>query len=169
MLRVDLRWGVVLCVLALAPGCYTFAPARPEDARPQQSVRVRLAPSEAGRLADFTDPQTRALEGRMVEATADSILIMVPSHTELRGTRVETLFQRVQVGRDGVLEMELKSLDRPRTYLVSGLAFAALVGFAIDRLTGKGGSDVIPPGGGPNDTVLPAVRIPFRLWSLVGR
>ncbi|GMV04958.1 MAG: hypothetical protein AMXMBFR53_12380 [Gemmatimonadota bacterium] len=159
--------GAVLALLALASGCYTFAPTRPEEARPQQAVRVRLAPAEAARLADFADPSTRSLEGKLVEATGDSLLLLVPSLTELRGTRVETLHQRVQVGRAGILDMEVRNLDRPRTWLVSGLAFAAVVAIAVDQLSGNGGSEVVPPGGGPNDAVLPSVRIPIRVgWPL---
>lgn len=168
----SVRWSRRLPLLALAPfvaGCYTFAPARVEDARPDQSVRVRLAPVEAARLADFADPTSRTVEGRMVEATADSVLLLVPSHSEVRGTRVETLFQRVQVGREGVLELELKSLDRPRTYLVSGLVFAGITAFVVNRLAGGGGSEVVPPGGGPADAVIPALRIPFGLGWLPGR
>lgn len=161
--------GATLLALALASGCYTFAPARMQDARPDQAVRVRLAPAGAVRLADFADPETRTVQGRMVEFSGDSLLLLVPSHTELRGTRVETLFQRVQVGRDEVLELELRYLDRPRTYLVTGLAAVAVGAFALDRLAGRGGSDVVPPGGGPNDALIPSVRIPLRIWALIGR
>lgn len=163
------RGIALLSVVHVLAGCYTFAPARVEDARPDQSVRVRLAPVEAARLADFADPTTRTVQGRMVEATADSVLLLVPSHSEVRGTRVETLFQRVQVGRAGVLELELKSLDRPRTYLVSGLVFVGITAFVVNRLAGGGGSEVVPPGGGPADAVIPALRIPIGLGGLLGR
>jgi len=164
-----LRRGAILLALALASGCYTFAPARMQDARPDQSVRVRLAPAGAVRLADFADPETRSVQGKMVELSGDSLLLLVPSHTELRGTRVETLFQRIQIGQEEVLELELRNLDRPRTYLVTGMVALAVGAFALDRLSGKGGSEVVTPGGGPNDALIPSVRIPFRIWSLIGR
>ena len=75
----------------------------------------------------------------------------------------------MQVGRDGVLEIELKSLDRPRTYLVSGLVFVGITAFVINRLAGDGGAEVVKPGGGPNDALIPALRIPFSLGGLLGR
>lgn len=165
------RFGawVAVCASLLSSGCYAYYPARVEDARPQQSVRVRLAPSEAQRLSEYADPHSRTLNGKVVEVSEDSLLVLVPSHTELRGVRVETLFQRIQVGRDGILEVEARSLDRPRTYLVTGLAFAAVAAFTINQLSGDGGSPVVPPGGGPADSVLPGLSIPFRIWSLFGR
>jgi hypothetical protein len=120
---------------------------------------------------EHVNPESRTMIGTVVEQDADSLLLLVPGRTELKGVRVETLYQRIQVGKAGILDLERRELDRARTYLVSGAAVLAAAVVTIQQLNGGGGSEVVPGTGGPNDALIPVVllRLPFRLLGLLGR
>lgn len=154
--------GLTLLVAAALPACYSYVPASFPDVSPAQTVRVRLAPAEAGRLSEYVKAESRTMDGTFLEEGADSVMMEVASFSELEGTRVRTFRQRVNIARSGILDVELKELDRPKTFLVTGLTAAVAVFLAIDKLTGQSGSETQPPGPGPNDARRPRflVRIP---------
>jgi hypothetical protein len=152
-------------------GCYTYVPSGLGEIRPEEDVRVRLDPGEATRLESFVKRGTRAVEGKVVEQNGDSLLLLVESHSELRGDRVQTLHQRVQVAHSGVLDVELRRLDKGRTYMATGIAVAALAVIASKTIFGDGGGDGDGPGPPPDESVIPAFswRFPLRLLALIGR
>lgn len=160
------RSSTVAALVALLSGCYAYQPVGVEQVRPQQKVRVRLTASEANRLEQYVGTEDRDVDGQVVESSADSLMILVPGLSELRGARVETLHQRVNVARSGIADLELRQLDRPRTYLVTGVIGAIVLGIAIDQVFGHGGSDVVDTTPTPNENRIPAgLRIPLRLWG----
>ncbi|MDH5589235.1 MAG: hypothetical protein OEZ65_05775 [Gemmatimonadota bacterium] len=149
-------WRLVLCSVVTMSGCYTYVPGEVGEISPPEEVRLRLAPVEAARVSDFLANDTRAIEGRVVESAADSVLLLVPVHSELRGNRVTTLNQRVQVARSGVIDVELKQLDRGKTYLTAAAAAGLLAYITVDRLFGPGGSNPNQPGVPPGEAVVPS-------------
>jgi hypothetical protein len=155
--------GLTLLIAVMLPACYSYVPASFPDVAPAQTVRVRLAPAEAGRLSEYVKTESRTMDGTFLEEGTDSVMLEVASFSELEGTRVQTFRQRVNVARSGILDVELKALDRPKTYLVTGLAAALAVYVAIDKLAGHSGSDTQPPVPVPNDARRPRVflRIPL--------
>lgn len=96
-------------------GCHTYAPSSLIEVAPPQSIRARLGPEEAERLSEYTRSNSRSVEGELVETSADSVMILIAVNSRLRGDRVQTFHQRVQVARSGILDVELKELNRPRT------------------------------------------------------
>lgn len=160
-----------MAVLAsLVTGCYTYVPSSLAEVTPEQDVRLRLGALEAERLQEFARDGGRAIEGQVLSQDGDSVLVRVESHSELRGVRVETLYQRIHVARPAVVDVERRELDKGRTYLLTGAAVAAMTLVAIDRLQG-GGSDAPPNGGNPNEALIPVLRLrlPFHLLPLLGR
>lgn len=143
--------GWTLVLAAALPACYSYRPASIPEVSPEQTVRVRLAPGEAGRLSEYVRAESRTMDGTFLEEGRDSVMMEVASFSELEGTRVQTFRQRVNIARAGILDVELKELDRPKTYLVTGLAAAVAVFVAIDKLTGNGGGDTNRPVPVPND------------------
>jgi len=163
------RLVAALSVLGMA-GCYSYLPSSLVEVGPDQDVRARLAPEEAARLEDFVRGDTRSLEGTIVEQGPDSVLLLVETHSELRGVRVETLHQRLQVARSQILDLEVKRLDRGRTYLMTGAGVGAIAWLTVRGIFGNGGSSTEDPGTDPDETRIPflSVRLPFSVFSLLG-
>jgi len=153
----------LLAAFTVLSGCYTYSPAALIEVAPPQNVRARLAPAEAERLTEYTRSDTRSVEGEMLETGADSVMLLVEVNNRLRGDRVETFHQRVRVARAGILDLEIKELDRPRTYMALGGTTLA-VGILLWNKIVEGGGSIRPDGRPPpDDTRLPLVllRIPF--------
>lgn len=152
------RVPILLLSLPALVGCHAYRAGTPEDLRTGTEVRARLSPGEAGRLESLVAPRNRALEGRIEEVDPDSVLLRVTVHNELRGARVQTLQQRVRVARSGILDMEVREMDRFRTGILVGGAVAVLTAVAIDRWGGggEGGDDPGPP---PAEARIPLLRV----------
>ena len=163
------RFLCILVVLVSTAACQTYVPSSLDEVGPSQVVRARLASSEADRLREFRRTNSRSIEGEIVGEDVDSILLLVEVNSRLRGNRVETFHQRLQVARAGILDVELRQLDRSRTYLVVGGAAVGLVVFAVTRLVGGAGlvdNDGGPP---PDDTLISVLRLPVKLGWILGR
>lgn len=160
----------IAALASLLAGCYTYVPSSLSEVTPEQDVRLRLGALEAARLEEFAGNGARVLDGRILSQDGDSLLVRVESHSELRGVRVETLYQRIHVARPAVVDVELRELDKGRTYLLTGAAVAAVALIAVDRLQG-GGSETPPNGGTPNEALIPMLRLrlPVHVLSLFGR
>lgn len=162
-------WRRTLAVgLLAAAGCYEYVPSGLDEIAPRQQVRARLAPAEATRLEDFVTTGTRAVEGEVVSIGRDTILVLVEVHSELRGTRIQSLNQRVSIGRAGILDIESRRLDRGRTYgAVLGGALAIGI-FAADRIFGDSGSSTDDPGPPPDEARVPlfSFSVPLGILGL---
>lgn len=154
----------------LCSACYTYTPAGLDEVSPQQDVRLRLSQSEAARLEPYRSSASRTLDGRVTETGSDSLTVRVEAVSELRGVRVQTLYQYLHVAHSDVLEVELKKLDKGRTYLLTGAGVVAAAALVISHIGGNGGSSGPNNGGGPVEAVVPvlSLRLPFSVFSLAG-
>jgi len=143
-----------------AVGCYTFEPVALEELRPEMQVRARLTPAQAAEISDLLPDQDRLVEGTVLEGGMDQLLLLVPVATANRRGRLETLNQRLGIPHSGLVEVELKELDRWKTGVL-GAAGAVVVGFVIYKSLSGGSSGNTPGGGGggPQDALIP-IRIP---------
>ncbi len=152
--------GLLPAVCCLAAGCYTYRAADPAELQPSAEVRARLTPDEAVRLGSIVPVDQRFLEGTVVERNGDSLMLLVPVSSELRGVRIETLHQRVQLPVAGIASVDLKRLDRARTGLLIGGAAVAVAAATIAALNAGGSSERPNPGPGPGENrfVIPLLR-----------
>src|SRR5262245_51528774 len=153
-----MKWAY-LVLAAVTTACYTYRPVELTQLPAGTSVRARISAQEAERVEPLIGKQdARVLEGVVVQADTTSLLLQVPT-TTLGPTygRSEVLHQRLSVPRAGVIEVELKQLNRTRTYGLIGLGIAGAVVLAVDALTGDRGMEG-PPGGGGD----PEFRFQFR-------
>lgn len=151
----------VLCSLSLQ-GCYVYRDGDPGRYDPGERIRARLGPAEAGRLETFMAEESRTLEGTVVEAAGDSVLMAVTVHSALQGNRIRNLEQRVYVARDGILDVEVRRLDAGRTAFVAAAGVAALVSAFIVGTIDQG----TPRDPGPTPT---ESRIPFWGFAIPWR
>src|SRR5690606_25218383 len=108
-------WTVPLAAL---PACYSYAPSDSATLRPGTELRARLSAVEAERLASVLPGVDRLVEGRVLEANGEGFLLLVPVAQRQTGGSLQTLHQRLWLGRDQVIEVELKRVDRLRTGLL---------------------------------------------------
>lgn len=160
-----LTWTPVL----LSLGCYRYVPADTGSLRAGTEVRTRLSAAEAERIGELLQTNGRLLEGRLVEAEGDQLLLQVPVAYTQVGSRPGALHQRVGIPRSEIVEVELKQLDRKKTGAL--IAASAIVAGAVlySQLSAEGGGygTEEPGGGGVNEVVVPGVRlfsIPLGRW-----
>jgi hypothetical protein len=134
----------------LTSGCFQYLPVSPQSAPPVgEEVRARLSGAGLDKLAPEIRDQQRGsvVEGEVVEADARALVLAVS--VESAGAPARTareLRQRVVIPVADVVELELKQMDRKRTYLVVGGAAVLLGAFAVTELLGGFGGSSRPPG-----------------------
>lgn len=145
-------------------GCYAYVPGRMETVEPGQSVRLRLSPEEAERLAAARRTDLRIMDGTVVRRSEGELLLDIPvGRFEPReGTRA--LIQRVNVPLSEVRDVELRRRDNLRTGLaVGGLGVAVGIGITAALRGGIGERD--GDGDGPAESrrlpLILRLRLPF--------
>jgi hypothetical protein len=128
-------------------------------------VRARLSASQVEELTEVLPTEDRLVEGTVVQNGSQELVLLVPVTTANYRGRTETLSQRVGLPWSGVLETELKELDRWKTGILSGVG-ALAVSLVLYETLGEGSSGELPGGGpGPKES-----RIPIRIFRIpVGR
>jgi hypothetical protein len=134
----------------LTSGCFQYLPVSPGTAPPVgDEVRARLTEAGLGKLAPEIREQQRGtvVEGQVVEADARALVLAVA--VESAGAPARTareLRQRVVIPVADVVELELRQMNRKRTYVVVGGAAALLGALAVTELLGGFGGSTRPPG-----------------------
>jgi hypothetical protein len=136
--------SLVLFTLPLWSACYTYAPAEVSLVPSGAPVRARITSNEAARIGPLIGREQRVLDGALIAAAADSLVLEVPSTAQAgTGGGVRVLYQRVALPRTEVTEIEFKRLSRTRTGVVVA-GGAVVLGYilldALDIGIGKEGS-----------------------------
>lgn len=152
------RFALAGCLCLLSTGCYAYRPVDFDQVRVDSDVRARLTAQQVDELNGVLQPGSRVVEGRVLEQDGSSYLLLVPVFAERRGSRMETLHQRLDIPRSGIVEVEMRELDRVRTGIAIGAGAVVLGAVVIGTLREAALGDR-DPGGGPQDYV--GVRIPF--------
>jgi hypothetical protein len=152
-----------LVVIALcSTGCYSYARTELSSVPNGSQVRARISTDQAARIEPLLGrTDLRVLDAVLLQSTGDTVLLEVPAASRtITGGGIQVLHQRVTVSRAGILDLELKKLNRGRTALITVGGGTLLIVAAIDALNIGPGRES-PPGGGDG----PDFRIPliFRL------
>lgn len=134
----------------VSTGCYSYAPMEASRLQAGESVRMRVTAGTAEHIQPLLGrTDARLLSGTVVSTGADTLIVEVPTTTRLAGSGTyQTLNQRVSIPRTGLIELESRSLNRTRTWIVTGAA-AVIVGAIVLRATVEGPGTGGEPGGGP--------------------
>jgi hypothetical protein len=162
MARASARFPLAAALLALtiSAGCHHYVPVPMESVTPGSDIRARVTAEEARRLEPIlVRDDARVLEGIFLERRNGNILVQVPVVSELRGIRMETIHQRVDLPVSSILEMELKEIDRGRTGLALGAGTVILVALVVNHLRDSGSSDRDGPLPPPDE-----IRVPLRIF-----
>jgi hypothetical protein len=143
-----------------ASGCFSYVPVDPSEVSPGQEVRLRLTAEEAARYPDLRLRDARLMEGTVVETNDGEVVVeaSIGAGDPTRGARV--FVQQISVPRSGILEVELREVDKVRTgFLIVG-GGAVITAVIIKSGSGFGGRD------GPDGEVIEARRIPLVSFRL---
>jgi hypothetical protein len=150
----------LLLILPFCTACYTYAQVELSQVTPGTMVRARIAADQMERVEPLVGRSTRVLDGVLVDAGADTLLIEVPAATRTTtGGGIQVLNQRLSIPRTGVTEVELKRLSRGRTYGLAAVGAAALGYIIIDALNIGPGKEGLPNDGGGEDFRIPLFRL----------
>ncbi|HEV8365282.1 MAG TPA: hypothetical protein VGQ52_17325 [Gemmatimonadaceae bacterium] len=155
------RYQAVLLALAapLVTGCYAYTAAQPGAVAPGVTVRARITPAAGESVAPVLGTKQQVLTGKLISNARDTLILEVPAVMQAEiGSSLQTLHQRVSIPRSEIVFLEIRELDRTRTYGVVGGA-AIVVGVLLYKaLKGEPGSERLPGGGG-TDALVPAYRV----------
>jgi hypothetical protein len=154
------RAASLLLILPFCTACYTYAPVEISNVTPGSMVRARIAADQMARVEPLVGRQIRVLDGVLVDASVDTLLIEVPAATRtITGGGIQVLAQRLSIPRTGVTEVELKRLSRGRTFGLIAIGTAAIGYIIIDALNIGPGKEGIPNDGGGEDFRIPLLRL----------
>jgi hypothetical protein len=157
-------WRLALVAPALLAGCYTYSSVQPATLRPGMSVRVRVSPTAAERVAPLLGvSDARVLTGTLIDntGTGGAMIVEVPTATQtVSGGTVQSLSQRISIAPGELMELESRKLDRTRTGIIVGAVVIIGGSSAIAALHSGPGLDR-PPVGSTTDARIPLLRIHF--------
>ena len=152
------RSVLILAGLLSATGCYHYQAYSPQEVGVGQAVRLRLTADEAAKYSDLRLSDPRLVEGKVVDRSATGFMLdaTVGVNSAQVGTRALT--QRLSIPTSGVIDVELKTLDRTKTSLVVGSAAAVGVVALLKAGGAFGGSDT-PGTDNPEARRIPILRL----------
>lgn len=145
------RQWVVVGVIPAVLGCYTYAPLDASTGV-QAGERVAVEVTDRGRveLGERLGSGVVRLEGTLTRTDSQDLVMNVWRVMSIGGETSRWSGESIRFRRDLAARVQMRTLNRPRTYLVAGAAVAGLVLFAKSfDLFGSftGGSDPVegPP------------------------
>lgn len=144
------RYSVrTLGVMALlfATGCYSYAPLERSAPRPGEDVRAQLNEPGMEWIDELTGNETSEIEGRLVRAMPDTLVLAVWRSDLPNQIRFEAARDTLRLPGEFITALEQKRLSYIKTGAVVGAAVVGLY-FLVEGLApgSSGGTD---DGGGP--------------------
>lgn len=151
-----MRFAVGLMMMSMAAalgGCYSYQRVPLTEIPPGADVRARVSADHADSLRSQIGQSRRVLEGVVVSASADQLLVSVPAMTSAESAI--PLRQNVAVPRSAIFEVELRRLDKVKTGAVVAAAAAGAAILAYAAFDIGNGSPGGNKGGGELQIMLP--------------
>lgn len=150
-----------LVLAGLVSGCYHYTPIEYGAVSPGMDVRARVSASTAERITPLLGTSARVVTGPVVDRGASTFVVEVPTVVQagIAGA-TQTLHQRIALAPADVVELERRTLDRPKTALIVGAAAIATIATTIAALHGNPGIDH-PSTPSPTENRIPIFKIRF--------
>jgi len=147
-----LRGLVLMASLVASVGCYEYVPTNFEAVPAGDRVRALLSTEAQQEVQQRTGTHYNVLEGRVLEKTGDQMLVSVATVKVAGEYGSQSLYQRIDVDREEVVRVDVRQMDKFKTYGLAGLT-AVAIAFIVQRAFAEGepGSPVgNPPPGNDN-------------------
>lgn len=160
-----MRWTrvAVLVTLLGSAGCYEYHSVRPADAALDGRVRATVSPNRAAELAPVLRTTTPTVSGKLIERTADHILVSVPIYGAGGAVGSEVLHNRIRIPTTDLVSLETRSLSTWRTGAVVGAILVAAGGtWAVIQSENATGTE--KPGTGIDNAIITIFSVPLSLF-----
>lgn len=158
---ISRRAASPLLLLLAVGACHAYRPGSPSELHSGDRVRALLTQPQYEELDEHLLGGDRLVEGTVVEADPEGVLLEVPVVTVAEGIRVDSYSQRLRIPVAGMADVEVRSLDRARTYTLAGVVGAALGALVWDQFfSGARRGSEVPPGP-PEEERIVLIQIPF--------
>jgi hypothetical protein len=142
-----------LCILSvlLFTGCVKYVQTDVSQLKSTDRIRVELDQEQLALLRAFADNREGTVNGRFVEATADSVSMVVET---------PTAYQEVRIPRRSIIDTRLRKPDNKKSFVISVVLVGGIGALAAIGFEGRNND---PTG---DDTGIDESRIPlfnFRL------
>ncbi len=133
--------AVVATTTVASGACYRYAPIDAQAPTLGSEVRVRLTEAGAITLAPHIGNRIELVDGRIASVVDTAVTISVTATTDRLGVETPWRGEAVSVPRNAFYELQGRSLDRRRSFVVGGIAagLVAAVGIGFS-VTGDGSS-----------------------------
>ena len=160
-----LLWLLLGVPLATSLGCYSYVPATVDAVHPGNRVKAMLSAEAQHDVLARTGTHYAVVEGKLLEKDGDRILVSVPTVKVMGEYGSQSLYQRIDVSRQGIMRIDVRQLDQFRTFgaigLVGGVA-AVLIARAL--VEGEPGSPPVNPPPGSDHLRGGLLRITVFSW-----
>lgn len=136
-----MRARLSLAFLPVLAGCYTYTPIA--TLQPAPGTNLSLVLSDEGRMQSMRQvgPYAMRIEGELLQATSDDLVLAVSDVVDIRGTRSKWTGESVSLPRSYVTMTYQKQFSRSRTAVLATAALGGIVALIAARnLLGIGGS-----------------------------
>ena len=138
------RSPAITIVSAVTLGaCYDYLPMPSGEPQPGVEVRAMLTDAGSLQLSPLIGPRVESLDGTIVRADRDSLVLRVKNLTLMSGEENGWSGERLGVPASAVASVRTKQLSRTRTVLAALVATGGVVALVVGN---HGGGD--PPSGG---------------------
>ena len=121
---------VVLLVLAAASGCYAYAPLDTSTgAQAGEHVAVEITDRGRAELSDRLGSGVLRLEGTLTQSDSVDLVLNVWRVAHFSGPTERWSGESVRIKREYASRVQMRTLNRTKTYLAAGAAVAGLVVF----------------------------------------
>jgi hypothetical protein len=153
--RVRLRAAVTLALSSVTSACYSYVPARPTALGRGEQAQVRLTLDGTRQVTSVLGDEVRVVRGVVQRFAPDSIVLLVNELQTLDGQTTTSTGTVVGIPMQHVADATRRVSSRYKTGIAIGMAVgAAVVVYAVARPRGSQGQ-ILPPGGGPNTSLVP--------------
>jgi hypothetical protein len=133
----------------MVAGCFAYRSAEPAALQPGQTVRLTLTSSGTQEITQQVGPRVQVLDGRVIAARDSALAVSVTQLTRALAGEEFWPGDSVIVPVRGLSGLEVRQLDRKRTWLaVGGTAVAIVVLRRVIQEAGIFGGGVSRPPSG---------------------
>ena len=121
---------VVLVVLPAASGCYAYAPLDASTGvQAGEHVAVEITDRGRAELSDRLGSGVLRLEGTLTQSDSVDLVLNVWRVAHFSGPTERWSGESVRIKREYTSRVQMRTLNRPKTYLAAGAAVVGLVAF----------------------------------------
>ena len=132
--------------------CDLYTAIRSSEVSPGDAVRAHLTGAAESRLRYVLPANARFAEGTVVSTGGDGLSLAVPVTSGYDDSgRLE---QRINIGRNDITALELRTFDRVRSAILFVGGGAGVVAVLVRTFGGERGGTITRPGGDPMDAVI---------------